>query len=81
MRGPLRSIVPLFDAAGGQSPNLWWPESRAWLVSTEVDGYSTYVGGSRRPIDDLLISRVVEALETDISAYLDVGPYPPRHRP
>jgi hypothetical protein len=80
MRGPLRSIVPLFDAAGGQSPNLWWPESRAWLVSTEVDGYSTYVGGSRRPIDDLLISRVVEALETDISAYLDVGPYPPRHR-
>lgn len=78
MRGPLRSVVPLFDAAGSQSPNLWWPGSRDWLVSTEVDGYSTYVGGSRRLIDDLLVSRLVEALETDISAHLDVGPYPHR---
>lgn len=74
MRGPLRSVVPLFDAAGGQSPNLWWPGSRDWLVSTEVDGYSTYVGGPRTLIDDLLASRAVEALETDIRLIWMWGP-------
>lgn len=78
MRGPLRSVVQLFDAAGGQSPNLWWPGNRNWLISTEVDGYSTYVGGPRNLIEDLIASRHVEALETDISAPLDMGPYPPR---
>jgi hypothetical protein len=80
MRGPLGSVVPLFHAAGDQTPNLWWPESRDWLVSTEVDGYSTYLGGSRALIDDLVASRRVEAFETHIAAHLDVGPYPPRYR-
>lgn len=37
-RGSLGSALDLYGQAGGQSPNLWWPESRRWLVSTEVDG-------------------------------------------
>ncbi|MGH2589761.1 MAG: hypothetical protein ACRDGW_03070 [Actinomycetota bacterium] len=78
LRGPLRSVIPLFDASGGQSPNLWWPGGRDWLVSTEVDGYSTYIGGARALIDDLVGSQLLETLETDISAHLDVGPYLPR---
>jgi hypothetical protein len=28
-----------------QSPNLWWPEDRAWFVATEIDLPWTYVGG------------------------------------
>ena len=36
------------------SPNFWWPEDRAWFVSTEIDGYSTYIGGSTNLVDRLL---------------------------
>src|SRR5439155_11281538 len=28
-----------------QSPNFLWPDDRAWFVATEIDGFSTYVGG------------------------------------
>ena len=31
-----------------QSPSLWWPGDRAWFVATEIDGFSSYVGGSGR---------------------------------
>jgi len=29
-----------------QSPNLFWPDDRAWCVATEIDLDSTFVGGS-----------------------------------
>lgn len=35
-------------------PNFWWPEDRAWFVSTEVDGESTYLGGSGALIDRVM---------------------------
>jgi hypothetical protein len=73
MRGPLQAVFPLFDSAGTQSPALWWPESRSWLVSTEVDVYSTYVGGSGNLIDDLLRSEEIEALPVRLEAELDWG--------
>ena len=31
-----------------QSPSMWWPETGPWCVETEVDGMSTYVGGTER---------------------------------
>ena len=34
-----------------QSPNLWWPQDRAWCVATEIDLCWTYVGGSRALAD------------------------------
>src|SRR5918995_3479204 len=49
------------DAASGlefngssQAPNLWWPDDRAWCVATEIDGYSTYVGGSAPFVEGVL---------------------------
>lgn len=36
-----------------QSPSLWWPEDRAWVVATEVDFAWTYVGGSEAVVDAL----------------------------
>jgi hypothetical protein len=73
MRGPLPAVLPLFDAAGSQSPALWWPEGRSWLVSTEVDAYSTYVGGSAYLIEDLLRSDEIEAVPSSLDALLDWG--------
>jgi hypothetical protein len=49
--GPVADAVPAWDE---QSPNLWWPEDRAWLVVSEIDFAWTYVGGSSGLIGDLL---------------------------
>ena len=73
MWGPLASVITLYDAAGDQSPALWWPDSRAWFFSTEVDAFSTYVGGSRQMIDELLRSDEIEAAPISRDARLDWG--------
>ena len=49
------------DAQDGHSPNLWWPDDRAWCVATEIDLAWTYVGGSAALIDDVLASAALEA--------------------
>ncbi len=82
-RGPVRSACAIGElhtveshtAEGGwwlvpQSPNLCWPEDRAWFVATEIDFDSTLVAGTRDLVDDLLAHDVLEALEV-----------PPRRRP
>jgi hypothetical protein len=46
-----------------ESPNLWWPDDRAWCVATEIDLDSTYVGGSATMIRELLSDSRFEALE------------------
>ena len=50
----------------GQTPNLWWPEDRAWCVASEIDLLWTYVGGGRGMVDHLIEDDRIEAL--------DVGP-------
>ena len=47
-----------------QSPNMWWPEDRAWFVATEIDNFSTFVGGSRACIDAILEDPRLEAMAT-----------------
>ncbi len=44
-----------------QSANLWWPADRAWCVVTDIDGTSTYVGGSGACIAELLATPGIEA--------------------
>jgi hypothetical protein len=46
-----------------QSPTLWWPDDRAWFVHTEIDSMSTYVGGSRRLVDELVGQQILESFE------------------
>lgn len=59
-----------FDIGGlqQQSPNVWWPEDRAWFVVSEIDARSTYVGASRRCIDDLLATSDLETIEVSPTA-------------
>lgn len=73
MRGPIRSVLGLFEAAGGHSPAMWWPERRSWLVSTEVDAYSSYLGGPSELIADLLRADELECLPSRLEAPLDWG--------
>jgi hypothetical protein len=53
-RGSIGAASRLEFNGWSQAPNLWWPDDRAWCVATEIDGYSTYVGGSARCVEDIL---------------------------
>jgi hypothetical protein len=67
-RGPLGAILSFRFSDWWQPPNIWWPDDRAWCVATEVDGYDTFVGGSRACIEAVLSSPVLEALATEPDA-------------
>jgi hypothetical protein len=58
--GPLAALPSLIDAQKDYSPNLWWPDDRAWCVATEIDLAWTYVGGSRALVNDVLAHPGVE---------------------
>jgi|SRR5687768_3033008 len=47
-----------------RSPNLWWPDDRAWCVATEIDFNWSYVGGSSACIEQILGDSELEALPT-----------------
>jgi hypothetical protein len=70
--GPLAAAC-WFPESIGSSPNLWWPDDRTWIVVTEVDSYSTYVGGTRTLAAGLLESPTIEAIEVDIGVSIDPG--------
>jgi hypothetical protein len=54
---------------------MWWPADRAWFVATEVDGFSSYVGGSQTAIDAVLASPELEAIAVTARTPLDPGPF------
>jgi hypothetical protein len=64
--GPLSAAhepVDHFD----RSASLWWPEDRAWCVSTEVDFPWTYVGGTQECIASIFAHPAIEALRAHLS--------------
>jgi hypothetical protein len=56
-----------------QSVNIWWPADRAFCVATDIDLMSTYVGGSRACIDDLLAAADLEVVPSTASDPVDAG--------
>jgi hypothetical protein len=48
-----------------QTPNVWWPDDRAWCVATEIDFETTYVGGTRACIAELTGHPDLEAVAAD----------------
>jgi hypothetical protein len=52
------------------TPNLLWPEDRAWLLASEIDFDSTLIGGSRALIERILATSALEAAEVDADASL-----------
>lgn len=57
--GPLHAVSEMGWWLNGrlvspQSPNLFWPDDRAWCVATEIDLDSTFIGGSVALIDAVL---------------------------
>jgi hypothetical protein len=67
--GPVEtaSVPPPGLEDWGQSPNLWWPDDRAWCVATDVDYAWTYVGGTHQLIERLLDDDRLEVLPAKLS--------------
>jgi hypothetical protein len=70
-RGPLDAVTSFHWDWLWQSPNLWWPDDRAWCVATEIDLPETYVGGSGACVDRILVDDQLEAMRTRIDARVD----------
>ncbi|HTZ63241.1 MAG TPA: hypothetical protein VMB51_03990 [Solirubrobacteraceae bacterium] len=60
------SAVSAFYENHRNPPSLWWPEDRAWCVGTDIDLMTTYVGGSRRAIEELLADEQLEVLPVSV---------------
>jgi hypothetical protein len=80
LRGPLVAAFGFEPAGWYVSPNIWWPDDRSWVVVTEIDDFSTYVGGARAAIEDVVASSELEAIEVPLHVRMDTGPYRPRWR-
>ncbi len=73
LRAPLDALSTWLEWRHGRGPNYLWPDDRAWIIVTEIDGYSTYVGASRDCIDQILGSPLMEALPSDLAHSFDGG--------
>lgn len=71
LKGPLTgaATVSMETEPWQQSPSLWWPADRAWCVATDVDLMSTYIGGSRACVAELVAD-----------PGLEIRPVAPDHR-
>ena len=75
-RGPLEAIGSFIEPAFhgyAQSPNIWWPEDRAWCVATEIDLLDTFIGGSDECIKRILACPDLETFPVTIEARIDFG--------
>ena len=46
------------------TPNWWWPDDRVWVVVSELDAPSTYVGGSAALAQAILDEEQLEAVSS-----------------
>ncbi len=54
------------------SPNIWWPDDRAWCVASEIDLNSTYVACDEACAEELLSAPELEALRIDSATGIDI---------
>ena len=68
VRGPVELAARnMAEEPSEQSATLWWPADRAWVVATDMDLVTTYVGGSSACIAGLLAHPGLEVAEVSAS--------------
>jgi hypothetical protein len=71
LAGPVAAAPELPAPVAWRCASLWWPADRAWLVATEIDGYLTYVGGTRAAVDAVLGDPALDAVPAEHGTPLD----------
>jgi hypothetical protein len=66
-RGAIGAAAAFCRFPYGQSPNLWWPEDRAWCVASEIDLASTYLGGTGALVERVLHDARLEAVPAGLT--------------
>lgn len=74
--GTLKSALALEDWPVGdwtfaQSPNLFWPEDRSWVVSTDIEDTASLIAGSAALVADLVSTEGLEVWPVDPHASLE----------
>ena len=54
------------DAIFEHPPSFWWPADQSWFVATDIDASSTYVGGSKELINQILNDPCLEAFPAEL---------------
>jgi hypothetical protein len=54
------------------TPQIWWPEDRAWLVATEIDLDSTVIATTDAGAEALLTCEGLEVLQVPSDGRLDI---------
>jgi hypothetical protein len=62
--GSIDTIPDLTIGGWSHTPNWWWPDDRAWIVVSELDAPSTYVGGSEALVQAILNEPQIEAVNS-----------------
>ncbi|AOD24491.1 hypothetical protein IM25_18105 [Rhodococcus sp. p52] len=80
VHGTVRDVV---RTLGSWGPNLWWPQDRAWLVATDIDLMSTYIGSSTDCALALAAHPDLEVIDTSKLRKVtwdsdEINPLPPR---
>lgn len=70
VRGPLDAL-PTWYRWRIAGRNYWWPDDRAWIVVTEIDGFTTYVGASHSCVERVVASPLLEALPAGLNDRFD----------
>lgn len=55
------------DSLFEHAPSFWWPEDRTWFVSSDIDASSTYVGGSKKLIEQILSDPSLETFPANLA--------------
>ncbi|MFG3285468.1 hypothetical protein [Streptomyces sp. NPDC048111] len=59
------------ELGGAEGPEFWWPEDRSWVVTSDYDLLSTYVGCSATVAERILGSDEIEALPVTLRTRVD----------
>ena len=70
--GPIDAVTSLSFGTFQQTPNLWWPEDRAWCVATDIDLSETYLAASEGCVKQVIADPGLEVFATTPEARIDV---------
>ena len=76
-RGSFENVTPGEEGpAFMEPPTFWWPEDRAWFVSTDIDGPCTFIGGASSLIDQIVSAEQLEAFPAGLEDPVAGDPLP-----